>query len=149
MAYNNYVKQSINLFGEDEDDIFMNPVYYINQFENHSNKKTNIVPKLELQRVVTEFPAIPPIKKQSSNDTTLNTNAALDESNENINYNISFFSFNQNQQKEQKKEISPKSIEILNEYISKEKKIENNKNIINNNIIKKENIKKIKKIKIK
>ena len=144
MEFENYVKENINLFGEDDDDILFNPIYYINKFEN-SNKNTNknitIVPK-------SNQIDIPPKKNHISNNSTLNTNAALDESSQNINYNISFFSFNGNQQKEQKKEMTQKSIEILNECILKEKKmIENNS--INNNIIEKDNKKIIKKIKIK
>ena len=145
MEFENFVKDNINIIGEDDGDILLNPLYYINQFEStnkNNNINNNIVPKLN----ITE---IPPIKNHVSNNSTLNTNAALDDCSQNINYNISFFSFNGNPQNEQKKEISQKSIEILTDFISKEKKIIDNNRNNNINIIEKDTNKIIKKIKIK
>lgn len=144
MEFDNFVKENINIFGEDDGDILLNPLYYINQFENsnkNNNINNNIVPKLNIAE-------IPPIKNHISNNSTLNTNAALDDGSQNINYNISFFSFNGIPQNEQKKEITQKSVEILTDFISKEKKIIDNRNS-NINIIEKDNNKIIKKIKIK
>ena len=147
MEFDNFVKENINIFGEDDGDILLNPLYYINQFENsnkNNNINNNIVPKLNIAE-------IPPIKNHISNNSTLNTNAALDDGSQNINYNISFFSFNGIPQNEQKKEITKKSLEILTDCISKETKIiDNNRNRNSNiNIIEKDNNKIIKKIKIK
>ena len=144
MEFDNFVKENINIFGEDDGDILLNPLYYINQFENsnkNNNINNNIVPKLNIAE-------IPPIKNHISNNSTLNTNAALDDGSQNINYNISFFSFNGIPQNEQKKEITQKSVEILTDFISKEKKIIDNRNS-NINIIEKDNNKIIKKSKIK
>ena len=111
-----------NLFGDDIDDILLNPVYYINQYE--SNKNSNINTNCEFHNSI-EFPEN---KKHISLNSTFNTNKALDEDSQNINFNFSFFPFNGNQQIEQKKEMSQKSIDILSDFISKEKKIVEKKN---------------------
>ena len=132
MENNNYVKQNQNIFGEDDDEIILNPLSNINQFEvinNNNNINTNNFPNqnsLNNQN----------LKNNMSANSTLNTNAALDESSQNINNNFSFFSFNQNQHREQKKELTQKSIEILSDFISKEKEIIDNNsiNFINSNL---------------
>ena len=130
-----------NLFGDDIDDILFNPVYFINQYE--SNKDNNINTNCEVHNSID----IQENKKHISLNSTFNTNNALDEEgSQNMNFHFSFFSFNNgNQQIEQKKEMSQKSIDILSEFISKEKKIVENKN----NFIEIEEDKKIKLFKIK
>ena len=130
-----------NIFEDGLDDIILNPVYYINQYE--SNKDNNIKTNCEAHNSI----EIPENKKHISLNSTFNTNNALDEGSQNINFNFSFFSFNgnQNQQIDQKKEMSQKSIDILSEFISKEKKIVDKKN----NFIEIEEDKKIKLLKIK
>ena len=80
-------------------------------------------------------------KNNMSINSTLNTNAALDESCQNINFNLSFTSFN-NEQNQEKKELTQQSIEVLTEIILKEKMLVENNNII-------EEDKKVKLIKIK
>ena len=105
-----------NLFGDDIDDILLNPVYYLNQYESNQNNNINT------NCAVRDSIEIPENKKHISLNSTFNTNNALDEGSQNINFNFSFFSFNGNQQIEQKKEMSQKSIDILSEFISKEKK---------------------------
>lgn len=141
MEFENYVKENINLFSDEDDEILLNPIKFINQFENydiniHPNKN-DLIP--QNQTVAQNN------KSQSSNNnnSTLNTNAALDGNSQNINYNISFFSFNGNKKMDEKKEMSEKSMEILTEFISKEKIITQN-----DNMIRKENTK-IKKYLIK
>ena len=126
-----------NLFGDDIDDILLNPVYYLNQYESNQNNNINT------NCAVRDSIEIPENKKHISLNSTFNTNNALDEGSQNINFNFSFFSFNGNQQIEQKKEMSQKSIDILSEFISKEKKI------VENNFIEIEEDKKLKLLKIK
>ena len=127
-----------NLFGDDIDDILLNPVYYLNQYESNQNNNINT------NCAVRDSIEIPENKKHISLNSTFNTNNALDEGSQNINFNFSFFSFNNgNQQIEQKKEMSQKSIDILSEFISKEKKI------VENNFIEIEEDKKLKLLKIK
>ena len=113
-----------NLFGDDLDDIIFNPVYYLNQYE--SNKDNNINTNCEVHNSI----ELPENKKHISLNSTFNTNNALNEGSQNINFNFSFFSFNANQNQliEQKKEMSQKSIDILSEFIFKEKKIVEKKN---------------------
>jgi hypothetical protein len=121
MDFNINVQQDFNIFGEDDDEILLNSIFYINQFEankgnninNNSSPNTNLV---EIQGKNNHISA----------NSTLNTNAAVDECSQNINFNISF-SFNGNQSNEQKKEMSQKSKDILSDFISKEKKIVENK----------------------
>lgn len=127
MEIKNYVKQDKSIFGEDDDEILLNPICYINQFEainNNNNINTN---NFTTQKSNEEQNN----KNNISINSTLNTNAALDESSQNINNNCSFFSFSQNPHKEHKKELTQKSIEILTEFISKEKEIIESNNINN------------------
>lgn len=128
-----------SLFADDLDDIILNPVDYINQYESNKNNNRNTNCEVHNSIEILEK------KKHISLNSTFNTNNALDEGSQNINFNFSFFSFNGNQQIEQKKEMSQKSIDILSEFISKEKKIVENKN----NFIEIEEDKKIKSLKIK
>lgn len=143
MEFENFVKNNPQIFADEDDDILLNPIYYINQFENTNNNR-NINTDVSPQQKSIEIPSN---KNHISKNSTLNTNAALDESSQNINYNLSFFSFNNEQKKDEKKELTQKSIEILTEFINKEKKFIENKTI-NNNIIEKED-KKIKILKLK
>ena len=131
-----------NLFDEDDDDILLNPILYINQFE--TNKNNNINTNIFQNENILESQNK---NNHNSANSTLNTNAALDENSNEINYNISFFSFNRNQKNEEKKEMTQKSIEILSEFIEKEKKILENKNNISEIEDKKTKILKIKELK--
>ena len=129
MEINNNFKQNQNIFGEEDDEIILNPISEINQFEIINTNNNAISNNFEVQNSIDNQ-----IKKNNiSLNSTLNTNAALDESSKNINNNLSFFSFNQNQHKEQKKELTKKSIEILTDFIEKERQIIDN-NSINNNL---------------
>ena len=118
-----------NIFDEDDDDILLNPILYINQFETNNNKINNIKTNL-FQKENENIYETQNRKNHNSPNSTFNTNAALDECSNDINYNLSFFSFNRNQRNEheQKKEMTQKSIEILSELIEKEKKILDNVN---------------------
>lgn len=131
-----------NLFDEDDDDILLNPILYINQFE--TNKNNNINTNIFQNENILESQNK---NNHNSANSTLNTNAALDENSNEINYNISFFSFNRNQKNEEKKEMTQKSIDILSEFIEKEKKILENKNNISEIEDKKTKILKIKELK--
>ena len=131
MEFENFVNGNLNLFKEDDDEILLNPIDFINQFENpntNKNSNTNNLPQqisLDIQNN----------KNNVSINSTLNTNAALDESNQNINFNLSFISFNNEQKnQEEKKELTQQSIETLTELISKERMIVQNNNIIEEDI---------------
>ena len=140
MEFENFVNSNLNLFKDEEDEILLNPINFINQFENPSaNKNSNI-------NIVThQMPFdIENNKKNMSLNSTLNTNAALDENSQNINLNLSFISFNSESKNKEKKELTEQSIEILTEFISKEKIV-----VENNNILEEEDDKKIKLFKIK
>ena len=69
-------------------------------------------------------------KNNMSINSTLNTNDALDESSQNINFNLSFISFNNEEKNKEKKKLTEQSIEVLTEFISKEKMTVENNNII-------------------
>lgn len=127
MEIKNYVKQKESIFGEDDDEILLNPICYINQFETININTNKITNNFTTQKSIEDQNN----KNNISINSTLNTNAALDESSQNINNNCSFFSFSQNQHKEHKKELTQQSIEILTEFISKEKEIINTNNINN------------------
>ena len=139
MEFENFVNGNLNLFKDEDDEILLKPINFINQFENqNTNKNSNI-------NIVThQMPFdIENNKKNMSLNSTLNTNAALDENSQNINLNLSFISFNIESKNKEKKELTEQSIEILTEFISKEKIA-----VENNNIIEEED-KKIKLFKIK
>ena len=89
-----------NLFDEDDDDILLNPILYINQFE--TNKNNNINTNIFQNENILESQNK---NNHNSANSTLNTNAALDENSNEINYNISFFSFNRNQKNEEKNQL--------------------------------------------
>ena len=127
MEFENFVNGNLNLFKEDDDEILLNPIDFINQFENpntNKNSNTNNLPQqisLDIQNN----------KNNVSINSTLNTNAALDESSQNINFNLSFISF---KNQEEKKQLTQQSIETLTELISKERMIVQNNNIIEEDI---------------
>lgn len=130
MEFENFVNGNLNLFKEDDDEILLNPIDFINQFENpnpNKNSNTNNLPQqisLDIQNN----------KNNASQNSTLNTNAALDESSQNINFNLSFISFNNEQKNQEKKELTQQSIEALTELISKERMIVQSNNIIEEDI---------------
>ena len=46
MEFENFVNGNLNLFKEDDDEILLNPIDFINQFENpNTNKNSNIFNK--------------------------------------------------------------------------------------------------------
>lgn len=131
MEFENFVNGNLNLFKEEDDEILLNPIDFLNQFENpNTNKNSNT------NNLTQQIPLdIQNNKNNTSINSTLNTNAALDESSQNINFNLSFISFNNEQKNQEKKELTQQSIEALTELISKEKMI------VQNNIIIEEDIK--------
>ena len=131
MEFENFVNGNLNLFKEDDDEILLNPIDFINQFENPNTNKNSNTNDLTQQIPLD----IQNNKNNTSINSTLNTNAALDESSQNINFNLSFISFNNEQKNQEKKELTQESIEALTELISKEKMI------VQNNIIIEEDIK--------
>jgi len=131
MEFENFVNGNLNLFKEEDDEILLNPIDFINQFENPNTNKNSNTNDLTQQIPLD----IQNNKNNTSINSTLNTNAALDESSQNINFNLSFISFNNEQKNQEKKELTQESIEALTELISKEKMI------VQNNIIIEEDIK--------
>lgn len=126
MEFENFVNGNLNLFKEEDDEILLNQIDFLNQYENPNTNKNSNINTLTQQ--------IPLDNQNNKNNTsinsTLNTNAALDESSQNINFNISFISFNNEPKNQEKKELTQESIEVLTELISKEKIIVQNNNII-------------------
>ena len=125
---------------DEDDELLLNPIHLIAKYElenegrineeneninNFKEEKTEDLQDLNISRH----------KGRPSLNSTVNTNYAVQNSihENNINYNIDFFSFGDKQNKEDKKELTQKSIEILSEFIFKEEKI-NDKNLINDNI---------------
>ena len=115
---------------EEDDKLLLNPIYLISQFEGLKNN--NILKDLNNniynEQKSAEFQIVDrqnSSKRNASMNSNENTNFACDYSfkDNNINNNISFASFNGKQNKEEKKELTNKSIEILNEFILMEEKI--------------------------
>ena len=115
---------------EEDDKLLLNPIYLISQFEGLKNN--NILKDLNNniynEQKSAEFQIVDrqnSSKRNASMNSNENTNFACDYSfkDNNINNNISFVSFNGKQNKEEKKELTNKSIEILNEFILMEEKI--------------------------
>lgn len=130
MEFENFVNGNLNLFKEEDDEILLNPIDFINQFENPNTNKNSNTNNLTQQMPLD----IQNNKNNTSINSTLNTNAALDESSQNINFNLSFISFNNDQKNQEKKELTQESIEALTELISKEKMVVQNNFIIEEDI---------------
>ena len=126
MEFENFVNGNLNLFKEEDEEILLNPIHFIDQFENPNENKNSNTNNLT-QQIPLDFQIN---KNNTSINSTLNTNAALDESSQNINFNLSFISFNNEQKNQEKKELTQQSIEALTEIISKEKMLVENNNII-------------------
>ena len=139
---------------DNEDEISLNPIFLINQYGLHKQNdslKDDLNIKALKEEKSGEFQPYNQnnshVKGNASINSTVNTNAAVENSvnEKNINYNISFFSFGDKNKKEERKELTQKSIEILNEFILEEEKIKvieeinDNKEVVNN--IKLEDIK--------
>ena len=125
MEFENFVNGNSNLFKDEDDEILLNPLHFIDQFESQNSNK-NSTPNTITQAMPLD---IEKNKNDMSINSTLNTNAALDESCQNINFNLSFISFN-NDKNQEKKELTQQSIEVLTEIILKEKMLVENNNII-------------------
>ena len=125
MEFENFVNGNSNLFKDEDDEILLNPIHFINKFESQNDNKNSNINTLTQQMPLD----IQNNKNNMSINSTLNTNAALDESSQNINFNLSFISFN-NDKNQEKKELTQQSIEALTEIISKEKMLVENNNII-------------------
>jgi hypothetical protein len=138
MEFENFVNGNLNVFKDEDDEILLNPIHFIDQIEN-PNEYKNSNPNILTHQMPLD---IQNNKNNISINSTLNTNAALDESSQNINFNLSFISFNNEEKNKEKMELTQQSIEVLTEIISKEKMIVENNNII-------EEDKKIKLLKIK
>jgi hypothetical protein len=130
MEFENFVNGNLNLFKEEDDEILLNPLHFIDQFENPNENKNSNTNNLT-QQIPLDFQIN---KNNTSINSTLNTNAALDESSQNINFNLSFISFNNEQKNQEKKELTQQSIEALTELISKEKMVVQNNNVIEEDI---------------
>ena len=130
MEFENFVNGNLNLFKEEDDEILLNPLHFIDQFENPNANKNSNTNNLT-QQIPLDFQIN---KNNTSINSTLNTNAALDESSQNINFNLSFISFNNEQKNQEKKELTQQSIEALTELISKEKMVVQNNNVIEEDI---------------
>ena len=137
-----------NYFNDDE--ILLNPIYFIDRYELHkqdNSLKDDLNIKAFKEDKSGEFQPYNQnnshVKGNASINSTVNTNAAVENSanEKNINYNISFFSFGDKQKKEERKELTQKSIEILNEFILEEEKIKEIEHIINENKEYEKNIK--------
>ena len=125
---------------DEEDELLLNPIQLIDKYEKENggfdtDDNENINNFKEQISFGDKDIKICHQKGRPSLNSTVNTNYAVQNSNHenNINYNISFFSFGDKQKIEDKKELTEKSIEILSEFIFKEEKI-NEKIIINDNI---------------
>ena len=130
MEFENFVNGNLNLFKEEDEEILLNPIHFIDQFENPNENKNSNTNNLT-QQIPLDFQIN---KNNTSISSTLNTNAALDESSQNINFNLSFISFNNEQKNQEKKELTQQSIEALTELISKEKMVVQNNDIIEEDI---------------
>ena len=130
MEFENFVNDNLNLFKEEDEEILLNPIHFIDQFENPNENKNSNTNNLT-QQIPLDFQIN---KNNTSINSTLNTNAALDESSQNINFNLSFISFNNEQKNQEKKELTQQSIEALTELISKEKMVVQNNDIIEEDI---------------
>ena len=130
MEFENFVNGNLNLFKEEDEEILLNPIHFIDQFENPNENKNSNTNNLA-QQIPLDFQIN---KNNTSINSTLNTNAALDESSQNINFNLSFISFNNEQKNQEKKELTQQSIEALTELISKEKMLVQNNDIIEEDI---------------
>ena len=130
MEFENFVNDNLNLFKEEDEEILLNPIHFIDQFENPNENKNSNTNNLT-QQIPLDFQIN---KNNTSINSTLNTNAALDESSQNINFNLSFISFNNEQKNQEKKELTQQSIEALTELISKEKMVVQNNNVIEEDI---------------
>jgi hypothetical protein len=130
------------LYDDEEDELLLNPLKLIHRYEM-KNKKNGVKEDLNINGFKDEN-----ILRFDSNNlnnsnhgknnslhTSVNTCEAVENSfNENkINYNISIFDFNEvADKKEEKKELTQESIEILNEFILKEEKIMDVRRVNNN-----------------
>ena len=130
MEFENFVNGNLNLFKEEDEEILLNPIHFIDQFENPNENKNSNTNNLT-QQIPLDFQIN---KNNTSINSTLNTNAALDESSQNINFNLSFISFNNEQKNQEKKELTQQSIEALTELISKEKMVVQNNDIIEEDV---------------
>ena len=125
---------------EEDDKLLLNPILLINQFEllkNNNILKDDLNNNIYNEEKSADFQIVDREnnnKRNVSMNSNENTNFACDYSfkDNNINYNISFFSFNGKQNKEENKELTNKSIEILTDFILIEEKI-NEICIINDN----------------
>ena len=132
---------------DEDDELLLNPIQLINKYEQ-GNKGFDINDNENINNFKEEISfgdndiKICHQKGRPSLNSTVNTNYAVQNSNHenNINYNISFFSFGDKQKIEDKKELTEKSIEILSEFIFKEEKI-TQINIINDKVDDLKNIK--------
>ena len=125
----------------DEEEKLLNPIYFINKYELHKQDnplKDELNIRAFKDENSAEFQANNHnnslVKGNASINSTVNTNVAVENSinEKNINYNISFFSFGDKKQKEEKKELTQKSIEILKEFIIEEEKIKEIEDINDN-----------------
>ena len=126
MEFENFINGNSNLFKDEDDEILLNPIHFINKFESQNVNKNSDINTLTQQMPLD----IENNKNNMSINSTLNTNAALDESSQNINFNLSFISFNNEEKNKEKKKLTQQSIEVLTEFISKEKMTVENNNII-------------------
>ena len=125
---------------DEDNELLLNPIQLIDKYEQENggldiNENENINNFKEEKSFDGTDIQICHQKGRPSLNSTVNTNYAVQNSNHenNINYNISFFSFGDKQKIEDKKELTEKSIEILSEFIFKEEKIKE-KNALNDKV---------------
>ena len=125
---------------DEDDELLLNPIHLIDKYERENegrinNENENLDNFKEENSIDLQDINIRRHKGRPSLNSTENTNYAVQNSihENNINYNISFFSFGDKQNKEDKKELTEKSIEVLSEFIFKEEKIKE-KNTINDKV---------------
>ena len=119
------------MYDDEDDELLLNPICLINQYEleKQNNNKDDLDVNAFKEQISAEFNIQDANnsnhKGRPSLNSTVNTNYAVQNSfnDKNINYNISF-SFGDMQIREDKKELTQKSIELLSEFILKEKKME-------------------------
>ena len=132
MEYVNYFQNNKNFLNADEDDNIAEDVILLKNLENNWSCKENLnIPcQNDIPNHISEQNTLNlSNNNQISINSTVNTNAEFGDGSQNINNIESFLSFGQPQIKT-KKELTQKSIGILQNFIIKEKNNVNNKIIL-------------------
>ena len=132
MEYMNDLYNNQKILNEDEDENIIEDVILLNNLqgsapihENYNYQNQNNIPNNTSEQNTLNLSN----NNHISINSTLNTNAEFGDDSQNINNAASFLSFGQPQQKT-KKELTPNSIETLQNFIIKEKNNIKNKIIL-------------------